>query len=79
MKKKKKKKNTRGFEKVTHSIKKKKKKIKNKQLPTNVKKKKKFNNLVGHSPWPTCEVLELGGLGYFTKYPSPSSSGTKLG
>ena len=29
--------------------------------------------------WPTCEVLELAGLGYFTKYPSPSSSGTKLG
>ena len=27
----------------------------------------------------TCEVLELGGLGYFTKYPSPSSSSTKLG
>ena len=57
--------------------------IKKKQLPTIVKKKKKFNNLVGHSPygtwWPTCEVLELGGLGYFTKYPSPPSSGTKLG
>ena len=56
---------TRGFQKVTHSIKKK-KKIKNKQLPTIVKKKKKFNNLVGHSPygwWPTM-VPELGGLGY---------------
>ena len=24
-------------------------------------------------------VPELGGLGYFVKYPSPSSSGTKLG
>ena len=24
-------------------------------------------------------VLDLGGLGYFTKYPSPPSSSTKLG
>ena len=27
----------------------------------------------------TCEVLELGGLGYFTKYPSPLGSSTSLG